>query len=74
MSSLLLTPDEAATELSLSRSVVYDLISTGTIRSIKIGRSRRVLRASLESFVNREVTRQLSLEIGVDQSGHANAN
>ena len=67
MSSLLLTPDEAATELSLSRSVVYDLIGTGAIRSIKVGRSRRILRASLESFVNREVTRQLSPEIDVDQ-------
>ena len=74
MSSLLLTPDEAATELSLSRSVVYDLIGTGAIRSIKVGRSRRVLRASLESFVNREVARQLSPEIDVDQSGPTNAS
>ena len=62
MNSLLLTPDEAATELSLSRSVVYDLIGSGSIRSIKIGRSRRVLRASLEAFVNRELSRQLSQE------------
>ena len=58
MGSLLLTPDDAATELSLSRSVVYDLIHTGAISSIKIGRSRRVLRSSLQAFVERKAKQQ----------------
>jgi excisionase family DNA binding protein len=74
VSTLLLTTDEAASELSLSRSVVYDLIGTGAIRSIKVGRSRRILRSSLEAFVNREVTKQLSHESDVGQKGSNNDN
>ena len=49
--NLLLTPDAAAAELSVSRTVIYSLLAEGRISSIKIGRSRRIPRASLETFI-----------------------
>lgn len=48
---LLYRPEEAAEVLSLSRATVYELLSSGSLPSIKIGRSRRITRAALESFV-----------------------
>jgi excisionase family DNA binding protein len=48
---LLLTVSEAASVLGISRSVVYELLLAGKIRSIKIGRSRRIPFAVLEEFV-----------------------
>jgi excisionase family DNA binding protein len=50
---ILLTPAEVAEVLSVSRSVVYDLIAAKEFRSIKVGRSRRVLRTSLDEYVRR---------------------
>ena len=50
---ILLTPAEVAEVLSISRSVVYDLISANEFRSIKVGRARRVLRTSLDEYVRR---------------------
>jgi excisionase family DNA binding protein len=48
---LLLTPEEAAQVLRVGRSKVYDLIRTGTLRSVKIGGSRRISISALAEFV-----------------------
>jgi excisionase family DNA binding protein len=48
---LLLTIDEAASSLSIGRSHVYRFVLTGELRSVKIGRSRRVPRDALDEFV-----------------------
>ena len=48
---LLLTPEEAAELLSLSRSTLYRLMARGEMPSHKVGRARRVPRARLEEFV-----------------------
>lgn len=48
---LLLTPDEAAQALGVSRSTVYELINSGELTAIRIGRSRRVPTEVLERFV-----------------------
>lgn len=48
---LLLTPEEAAELLGVGRSRVYDLMRARLLRSVKIGRSRRVPAASLRDFV-----------------------
>lgn len=48
---LLLTPEEAAEVLSMSRARVYDLMRRGQLRSVKIGKIRRVPVAALEAFV-----------------------
>ncbi len=49
--SILLTPAEAAAALAIGRSLLYELIADGTIASVKIGRSRRIRRADLETYV-----------------------
>jgi excisionase family DNA binding protein len=50
---LLLNPEAAAATLSVSRSMLYDLMAKGLIDSIKVGRSRRITRRALEDFVSR---------------------
>lgn len=48
---VLLTAEEAADRLSVSRSTVYDLIRTGELRSVKIGRARRVPASAIDDLV-----------------------
>jgi excisionase family DNA binding protein len=50
---LLVSPGQAAVALCVGRSVVYKLINEGSIRSVKHGKSRRIIVASLHDFVNR---------------------
>jgi excisionase family DNA binding protein len=57
---LLLTVPEAAEALGVSRSVVYELMDSGDLRNIKIGRSRRILVTSLEEFIARRLSEQQS--------------
>lgn len=51
--TLLLTVEEAAESLRLSRTLVYELVSSGELRSVKIGRARRVSVRALQDYVNR---------------------
>ena len=48
---LLLTPEQAAETLGLGSSSVYELMRARQIRSVKIGRSRRIPYAGLLDFV-----------------------
>jgi excisionase family DNA binding protein len=50
---LLVTPEEAARRLSVGRTTIYELMSTGELESVNIGRCRRVPVSSLSSFVRR---------------------
>jgi excisionase family DNA binding protein len=52
---LLLTVPEAARALGLCRSVVYELLLCGDLRSVKIGRARRIPLSVLEDFVARRL-------------------
>ncbi len=52
---VLLTIPAAMHRLSISRSSLYELMALGEIVSIKVGRSRRVPRASIDDFVARRV-------------------
>ena len=47
----LLDVQQVSDLLNISRTSVYDLISTGELESIKIGRSRRILVEDLELFI-----------------------
>lgn len=49
--SLLLTVEEAAELLRLGRTRTYQLVMSGRIPSVTIGRRRLVLRAGLEEYV-----------------------
>ena len=52
---LLLTVIEAAQVLNLSRSLMYDLVLSGQVFSLKIGRSRRVPVSELHAYIDRQM-------------------
>lgn len=48
---LLLTVPEAAAALAISRSKLYELLSAGTLLSVRIDGSRRIPVAALNAYV-----------------------
>jgi len=50
--TLLLRPDEAARELGIGRGKAYELIRSGELPSIRIGRSVRVPMTKLQDWIN----------------------
>jgi excisionase family DNA binding protein len=55
---VLLRPEEAARAIGVSRSQFFKLLADGSIRSLKVGRLRRVPVAELDSWVARELAQQ----------------
>ena len=51
---LLYTVDEAAESLLMSRGLVYELIRSGQLRTLKQGRRRLVTVAALSEYVERQ--------------------
>lgn len=51
-----LTPEQVAEVLSLSRSTAYHLIETGELPSVRIGRLRRVRKVDLERWVEEHMS------------------
>ncbi|MBV1851906.1 helix-turn-helix domain-containing protein [Catellatospora tritici] len=51
-SKLLLTADEAAAVLGIGRTLLYDLVRTGKVRSVQIGRLRRFRPADLRVYAD----------------------
>lgn len=51
VSRLLLTPEQAAEALGLGRSRVYELMRDRRLRSVTVGRSRRIPYTSLLDFI-----------------------
>lgn len=49
--ALLLTVNEACGRLRISRPTMYQLLNSGRIASIRIGRARRIAVRALEEFV-----------------------
>jgi excisionase family DNA binding protein len=50
---VLCSVDEAAAMLSLGRTLAWSLVRKNELRSVKVGRSRRVVVASLHEYVCR---------------------
>jgi excisionase family DNA binding protein len=48
---LLVTVDEAASRLGIGRSHIYQQMRRGALRSLLIGRSRRILEQDLNEFI-----------------------
>ena len=55
---LLLRPEEGAEAIGVSRARFYELMAQGQIRSIKIGRSRRVPVSELNAWIAAELAAQ----------------
>lgn len=53
---LLLTPEEAACALGISRAKLYPMLMRKQIPSIRIGNSRRIPVAALEQYVRSELS------------------
>lgn len=51
--AVLLTIEEAAQMLNIGRSKTYELVLSGEIESVHIGRLRRVPAAAVEAYVER---------------------
>lgn len=50
---VLLTVEEAAERLGIGRSFMYELIGDGRVRSLRVGRLRRIPVDALDEFVAR---------------------
>ena len=48
---LLLRPQEAARALALSRSTIYDMIASGELAAVRIGRALRIPAQALRDWV-----------------------
>jgi excisionase family DNA binding protein len=49
----LLTPEGAAQALGIGRTLVYELLGSGRLRSVRIGTCRRVPVSAIDDFVAR---------------------
>lgn len=52
MEKLLLKPTEVAETLRIGRSLVYGMLASGELPSIRVGRCIRVPKTSLEKWIN----------------------
>jgi excisionase family DNA binding protein len=50
--SLLVTVEEAARLLGIGRTTMFELIGSGDVKSLRLGRRRLIARKSLESFID----------------------
>jgi len=51
MDTLLLNAEQAAEALAISRSKIYELLASGDLPSVQIGRCRRIPTSALADFV-----------------------
>jgi len=69
--------EDAARQLGVGRTIVFGLIRSGALRSIKIGSRRLVPMTAIDEFIkqqsndanDREETRPAVLDIGTQQRG-----
>ena len=73
MDKLLLTPTEAAEVLGIGRSKVYELMRSGTLRSVRIDSCRRVPVEDLSALVTRLRTTGAYAEVADIRSEAASA-
>jgi excisionase family DNA binding protein len=52
MEKLLLTVEEAAEALSIGRSKLYELVASGSLRSVRIDKCRRVPLSAVVEFID----------------------
>lgn len=52
---ILLTVNEAAARLAIGRTMLYELIARRELRTVKIGRARRVPESALDEWIARQL-------------------
>lgn len=57
----LLNVNEAAIALGLGRSLVYTLVATGELTSIKIGRARRIPVGAIDEFIEQRLRQETNV-------------
>ena len=60
---LLLTPEEAFNTLKIGRAKGFQMLASGDLPSIKIGRLRRIPAEGLQAWVQRQVDKQNDLAV-----------
>lgn len=50
---LLYSVEEAAALLGIGRTYMFELIASGQVRSLKLGKHRRIPRSALDDFIER---------------------
>lgn len=58
MTRLLLTVPEAAEALAISRSKLYELLTSGAVASLRIDGSRRIPVTALTDYITRLTTKE----------------
>ena len=58
--ALLLRVEEAASRLGIARTMMYQLVRTGEVESVRVGRLRRIPVACLQEYVDDLRTRPTS--------------
>ncbi|MEU7004494.1 helix-turn-helix domain-containing protein [Nonomuraea sp. NPDC046570] len=58
MTRLLLTVPEAAEALAISRSKLYELLTSGAVTSLRIDGSRRIPVTALTDYITRLTTKE----------------
>jgi excisionase family DNA binding protein len=51
MDTILLKIPEVMTRLAIGQTKLYELMATGELRSVRVGRSRRIPKDELERFI-----------------------
>jgi excisionase family DNA binding protein len=59
---VMLTPEQAAEALGIGRTTVFALIKTGELRSLLIGRLRRIPADEIDAYITRLATQQRPTE------------
>lgn len=54
----LLTVRESCKRLGISHPTLYELLNSGQIKSLKIGRARRVPSSEIDAFVRRQLAEE----------------
>ncbi|HZU12203.1 MAG TPA: helix-turn-helix domain-containing protein [Chloroflexota bacterium] len=54
MGDVLLTVNEAAARLAIGRTMLYQLIARQELRTVKIGRARRIPESALDDWIARQ--------------------
>jgi excisionase family DNA binding protein len=57
---ILLTINEAAARLAIGRTSLYELISRRELRTVKIGRARRVPESAVDELISRQLRDQVA--------------